>query len=100
MCVTTDSESHIQRPIEVTRQYSAVTLNVAAGQTILEAVLTILPDHPYSCREGLCGTCETAVLGGTPEHHDSVLTEEERQRGDTMMICVGRATTAQLVLAL
>jgi ferredoxin len=100
MCVTIDTADDVQRPIKVTLQYSGVTLDVAAGQSILDAVLTVLPHHPYSCREGYCGSCETAVLGGTPEHHDSVLTEEERQRGETMMICVGRATTAQLVLAL
>jgi pyrrolidone-carboxylate peptidase len=53
-----------------------------------------------SCAEGTCGTCETAVLGGRPDHRDSVLTEEERRAGDCMMICVSRSCTARLVLDL
>ncbi len=53
-----------------------------------------------SCTEGTCGTCETAVLDGAPDHRDSVLTDEERAAGDTMMICVSRSATAKLVLDL
>jgi ferredoxin len=53
-----------------------------------------------SCAEGTCGTCETAVLSGLPDHRDSVLTEEERRAGDCMMICVSRSCTARLVLDL
>jgi len=53
-----------------------------------------------SCAEGTCGTCETAVLGGVPDHRDSVLTEEERRAGDCMMICVSRSCTERLVLDL
>ena len=53
-----------------------------------------------SCAEGTCGTCETAVLDGLPDHRDSVLTEDERRAGDCMMICVSRSCTARLVLSL
>jgi ferredoxin len=53
-----------------------------------------------SCAEGTCGTCETAVLGGLPDHRDSVLTEDERRTGDCMMICVSRSCTERLVLDL
>ena len=53
-----------------------------------------------SCAEGTCGTCETAVLSGLPDHRDSVLTDEEREAGDCMMICVSRSCTARLVLDL
>jgi ferredoxin len=49
---------------------------------------------------GTCGTCETAVLEGAPDHRDSVLDEEARDAGDTMMICVSRAATRRLVLDL
>jgi ferredoxin len=44
-----------------------------------------------SCRDGICGTCETRVLAGTPDHRDSVLSPEEREEGDYMMVCVSRA---------
>jgi ferredoxin len=53
-----------------------------------------------SCLEGVCGTCETAVLSGTPDHRDSLLTLEEREANEYMMICVGRALSDRLELDL
>ncbi|AGF71100.1 2Fe-2S iron-sulfur cluster-binding protein [Corynebacterium halotolerans] len=43
------------------------------------------------CKTGTCGTCETAVLGGSVDHRDSILTADEQAANDTMMICVSRA---------
>ena len=54
----------------------------------------------FSCSEGTCGSCETAVLDGIPDHRDSVLTAAERAAADTMMICVSRSATPRLVLDL
>ena len=53
-----------------------------------------------SCAEGTCGTCETRVLDGVPDHRDSVLDAAERSRNDCMMICVSRSCTASLRLDL
>ncbi|HEV2537791.1 MAG TPA: 2Fe-2S iron-sulfur cluster binding domain-containing protein, partial [Streptosporangiaceae bacterium] len=53
-----------------------------------------------SCAEGTCGTCETGVLSGLPDHRYSVLTDDERAAGDCMMVCVSRSCTARLVLDL
>jgi len=53
-----------------------------------------------SCSEGTCGTCETAVLEGEPDHRDSVLTDEEQEANDCMMICVSRSRCPRLVLDL
>ena len=51
-----------------------------------------------SCVQGVCGTCETRVLDGVPDHRDVILTPEERAGNRTMMICVSGARTARLVL--
>ena len=53
-----------------------------------------------SCGEGTCGTCETSVLDGVPDHRDSVLDARQRAAGDCMMICVSRSCTSRLVLDL
>ena len=53
-----------------------------------------------SCRTGTCGTCETPVLGGSVDHRDSILTDDEQAANETMMICVSRARGASLVLDL
>ena len=53
-----------------------------------------------SCGVGTCGTCETAVLEGAPEHRDSILDADERAANDRMMICVSCCLDDQLVFDL
>jgi cytochrome P450/ferredoxin-NADP reductase len=79
---------------------SGLTLTVPPGRSILDVVEAAGVGILSSCAEGTCGTCETAVLDGLPDHRDSVLTDAERQGGDCMMICVSRSCTARLVLDL
>ncbi|MEU2541487.1 PDR/VanB family oxidoreductase [Streptomyces iakyrus] len=79
---------------------SGLTLTVPPGRSVLEAVEEAGVAVDFSCREGTCGTCETDVLDGTPDHRDSLLTEDERVAGDTMLICVSRSCGPRLVLDL
>lgn len=85
---------------EVELAQSGRTLLVPADQSILSVVEDAGVQVLSSCREGTCGTCETVVLDGMPDHRDSLLTETERAAGDTMMICVSRACGPKLVLDL
>ncbi|MGP3776186.1 PDR/VanB family oxidoreductase [Streptomyces sp. SDT5-1] len=71
---------------------------VAAGRSIVDALADAGVRTLTSCREGVCGTCETAVLDGVPDHRDQLLSEEERAAGDVMMICVSRCRGDRLVL--
>ncbi len=64
---------------------------VAPGQSLLDALLAHGLKLPFSCRSGVCGSCETAVLAGTPDHRDVVLSPDERASGRTMMVCCSRA---------
>ncbi|MFI5957539.1 PDR/VanB family oxidoreductase [Cryptosporangium sp. NPDC051539] len=79
---------------------SGRSLPVAADRSILQTLEDAGVEVESSCEEGSCGTCETAVRGGRPDHRDSVLTPAEREAGDTMMVCVSRSLTAELVLDL
>jgi ferredoxin-NADP reductase len=85
---------------EVELAQSGLTLTVPADRSILSTLLDAGVQVLSSCQEGTCGTCETDVLAGTPEHHDSLLTEEERASCETMMICVSRSAGGRLVLDL
>ena len=85
---------------EVELTVSGLTLTVPPDRSILSVVEETGVGVLSSCAEGTCGTCETAVLGGVPDHRDSVLGDEERQANDCMMICVSRSTTSRLVLDL
>lgn len=85
---------------EVELARCGTTVMVGHHQTIVDAVLPVRPDLPYSCLEGYCGTCETSVLAGIPDHRDEYLSEDERRTNTTMLICVGRSQSARLVLDL
>ncbi|MFF5183522.1 PDR/VanB family oxidoreductase [Streptomyces sp. NPDC000345] len=85
---------------EVELARSGRTLTVPPGASVLDTVRAAGVEVLYSCAEGTCGTCETDVLEGTPDHRDSVLTPEEREAGETMMICVSRCRGEKLVLDL
>ncbi|MFJ3667421.1 PDR/VanB family oxidoreductase [Streptomyces sp. NPDC090106] len=79
---------------------SGLTLDVGPAQSIAEVVEAAGVDVMTSCREGTCGTCETTVLDGVPDHRDSLLTDEEKAENDTIMICCSRSRTPLLVLDL
>ncbi|WP_020422151.1 PDR/VanB family oxidoreductase [Amycolatopsis sp. ATCC 39116] len=85
---------------EVELAASGRTVTVPPDKSILAAVEEAGVSVLSSCQEGTCGTCETPVLDGVPDHRDSLLTESERAANDTMMICVSRSCGPRLVLDL
>jgi ferredoxin len=87
-------------PVRLCLSRSGKTIDVPADQTLLEALLEHGFDVASVCREGICGTCETAVLSGIPDHRDSILDDEERAANTVMMVCVSRALTPELELEL
>lgn len=89
-----------QDVFEVELALTGVTAEVGLDQTILDVVEEQGVLVVSSCRKGTCGTCETPVLEGEIEHRDSVLTPDEQDAADTMMICVSRAAGPRLVLDL
>ncbi|MDQ0798153.1 ferredoxin-NADP reductase [Streptomyces sp. B1I3] len=85
---------------EVELVVSGMTVTVPPDRSILEVVEDAGVEVLYSCQEGTCGTCETAVIQGEIDHRDSLLTPEERASNETMLICVSRAACPRLVLEL
>nr|WP_157341936.1 PDR/VanB family oxidoreductase [Bradyrhizobium pachyrhizi] len=76
------------------------TIAVEAGKTILDALLDAGIAANYACTEGVCGTCETRVLEGIPDHRDQFLSEEEQAANKSVMICCSGAKSRTLVLDL
>ncbi|MCX5600168.1 PDR/VanB family oxidoreductase [Streptomyces phaeochromogenes] len=93
-------ETGADTEFEVVLERSGHTLTVPADVSVLDTVRSAGVEVLFSCTEGTCGTCETDVLEGTPDHRDSVLTDEEREAGETMLICVSRCRGKRLVLDL
>ena len=92
----TDSDTEF----EVELRASGLTLHVPADKSLLEVVQEVRPDIPFSCTEGYCGSCESAVLDGEPDHRGTLMTPEEHDEEGTMLICVGRSKSQLLVLDL
>jgi vanillate O-demethylase ferredoxin subunit len=79
---------------------SGVEIRVDEGQTISQALAAAGVCVPVSCEQGVCGTCLTRVLEGTPDHRDCYQTDEEKAAGDYITPCCSRALSARMVLDL
>lgn len=73
---------------------------VEDDDTILEVLRAAGMDVPSSCEQGVCGTCETTVLEGEPEHRDLLMAPAEHAENRTMMICCSGSRSSRLVLDL
>ncbi|SAL43004.1 ferredoxin [Caballeronia peredens] len=71
-------------------------VNVAPGETILDALRANGIETPSSCEAGTCGSCRTRLLSGEADHRDFVLDDDEQ--ATEIMICVSRARSNELVL--
>ncbi len=87
-----------ENEFEVQLATSGKILQIPADATILNILRANGVKLPASCESGVCGTCLTGVLSGTPDHRDCYLTKEERAAGDVIMPCCSRATSPLLVL--
>ncbi len=85
---------------ELVLQRSGIIITVGAEQTAAQAIAAHGVFLPTSCEQGVCGTCLTPVLGGTPDHRDQYLTPEEQAANDQFTPCCSRAKSAQLVIDL
>lgn len=79
---------------------SKKTITITPDKSILDTLLAAGIDVDHSCCEGVCGSCETKVLAGIPDHRDSILSAKERAANKSMMICVGGCKSASLTLDL
>lgn len=88
----------VAESIHVTLQKSGKEFDVAADESLLDALTANGAPIISSCGEGVCGTCEVRVLEGTPLHLDSVMSDEDKDAIGVMYPCVSRARTATLKL--
>ena len=85
---------------EIALHRSNHVLTVPADRSALEVIHQAIPEVAYSCQQGFCGTCRTRVIScsGEIEHRDRVLTD--RERTNTMTICVSRSRGGRITVDL
>ena len=93
-------DSAVDQPFALRLARSGATLNVPVGSTALQVLLDHGIDINFSCESGVCGSCITPVLEGTPDHRDTCLMDSEHAQNQLFTPCCSRAKTAALVLDL
>lgn len=84
--------------VELAKSKRSIT--VQPGQTLLQALQDAGLKVKVSCEQGICGTCETRVLAGVPDHRDMILSDDEKASNETMMVCCSGSLGPTLVLDL
>ncbi|TSE24806.1 NADH:ubiquinone reductase (Na(+)-transporting) subunit F [Tepidimonas aquatica] len=75
---------------QLTIEPLGAALDVAPGQTLLDAALRHGIYLPHACGHGLCGTCKVQVLAGEVDHGPAnpfALMDVEREEGKTLACC-------------
>ena len=83
------------RAFTVTAAHSQLDVPVPAEWTMLQALQGAGVPVSGSCLRGVCGSCAVTVLGGTPEHRDSLTVDEA---STVMYPCVSRALSPSLTI--
>lgn len=74
------------------------TLKIGAEETIIDALENAGIEIAVSCESGVCGTCLTKIIEGTPDHRDMYLTPKEQAKNDQFLPCCSRSKTPRLVV--
>lgn len=93
-----EPKAGVVRPNEPFRVRVAGTdavVDVPVERSMLAALNSAGVAVPGSCLRGICGSCAVRVVGGTPEHRDSLTMDDE---STTMYPCVSRALSPELVI--
>lgn len=88
------------QPFEVELRDSGMVLTVPADRTIVDVMEDAGCDPMVDCKRGECGVCQADVIEGIPDHRDYYLSDTEKASGKVIQICISRAKSARLVLAL
>ena len=85
-------------PFDVKVASTGKVYSIPADKTIIAVLEEHGIDLPVSCEQGVCGTCITRVLEGTPDHRDKYFTDDEHAKNDQFTPCCSRSKSALLVL--
>ena len=74
------------------------TFELYEGDSVLDAVQRVRPDAPFSCRAGVCSTCQAICTSGEVEMAVNYgLTDDEVARG-YVLTCQSRPTTSEVTV--
>ena len=83
---------------EIVAARSGKRFVIPTGKSAAEVLVAAGVDVAVSCEQGICGTCLTDVIEGTPDHRDLVQSEEEKAGNKQIALCCSRSLTPTIVV--
>ena len=77
-------------PLTVTLDGATSEIDLAPGQTVLEAAEAAGLEAPWSCRAGVCSTCRCRVTDGAVEMDANHAIEDDELRDGYVLSCQAR----------
>lgn len=77
---------------------STVEITEDSGEVLLDAALRARPDAPYSCANGVCGTCRARLVSGSVEMKENYALEPDEIAAGYVLTCQSRPTSGRVVV--
>lgn len=79
--------------VKVHLDAKTIDVEVAANETILDAILKLDEDAPYSCTSGACATCMAKVVSGKVEMDACFALDDDEIANGLILTCQSHPTT-------
>ncbi|WP_181902111.1 ferredoxin--NADP reductase [Thalassotalea euphylliae] len=76
------------------------TIEVKANESLLAAMLRAKLDAPFSCEEGVCGSCQCELVSGEARMVENLFLTDEEQAEGKILSCQAVAQSSQLAIKL
>ncbi|REL30915.1 ferredoxin--NADP reductase [Thalassotalea euphylliae] len=76
------------------------TVNVEANESLLDAMLRANIDAPFSCEEGVCGSCQCQLISGEVAMVENLFLTDEEQAQGSILSCQAIAQSTQVKIRL
>ncbi|MBX9921607.1 MAG: fatty acid desaturase [Mycolicibacterium frederiksbergense] len=84
--------------VSVTLAGATQTVELAAGESILESALKNDIDAPYACMGGACGTCKAKVLSGAVSMEQNFVLDKAELEAGFILTCQSHPSTATVAV--
>lgn len=94
------AENGVECVVEVTLEGVSSTVEIPedSGEAILDAALRVRADAPYSCANGVCGTCRARLVSGSVEMRENYALEPDEIAAGYVLTCQSRPTSDRVAV--
>jgi ring-1,2-phenylacetyl-CoA epoxidase subunit PaaE len=94
---TTEKNDNLKgAKITVQLRGEAITLSAVEGKSILDMLIDLKKDAPYSCTSGACSTCMAKLTKGTVEMDACYALDEDEIKAGYILTCQAHPTSSEV----